>query len=73
MLPLLVISVLLCASRAHGSSSLSASQFEHSPEISGLFDWLRENGAKVRPSYSPQLSGNGLHALRLHSLTLLGH
>lgn len=48
---LLLFSFILVTSRVHGSSSLSASEHEHSPEITGVFDWLKENGAKVRPIY----------------------
>ena len=39
--------LLIAVFQAHGSSVLSASKHEHSPEFNGLFDWLRENGAKV--------------------------
>ncbi len=49
MVALFAISLLLVTSQVHGSSSLSASEHEHSPEIAGLFDWLKENGAKVHP------------------------
>ena len=46
---LIVCSLIFVTSQVHGSSSLSASEYEHSPEIAGLFDWLKDNGAKVCP------------------------
>ena len=45
---LLAAFALLSAVQTHGSSVLSSSDHEHSAEISDLFVWLRQNGAKVR-------------------------
>lgn len=47
LVPLFLLFALVCSVRAESSSVLSPSDHEHSAEISGLFDWLNENGAKV--------------------------
>ena len=44
-----LVSVLLCILQAHGSSILSPSDHEHSPELSSLLEWLKQNGATVCP------------------------
>ncbi len=71
----LALAALLCAAQSLGSSVLSPSDHEHSPEITGLFGWLEQNGAKVRLPHGGYIMQGGIsfpHSLSTHSKLSFG-